>query len=107
MPIPSAQDIIKLIKAGATIEAQEKIMELRQAMMDLQEQNIALRSEVQSLKAQLADVSGPSFPLCPKCGQRTYAVQESKKHARSGVLGHMRTCACNSCGFTETTWNTP
>jgi hypothetical protein len=30
MVYPSVSDIVKLIKTGATIEAQEKIMELRQ-----------------------------------------------------------------------------
>jgi hypothetical protein len=49
-PIPSYRDIIDLVKAGATIEAQEKIMELRLAALALQEENIALREENRRLK---------------------------------------------------------
>ena len=103
VPIPSVQDIIKLVKAGATIEAQEKIMELRQAMMDLQEENLRLRSEIQELKAKFIATSKPTFPPCPKCGERTYAVKESKPDPHFGTLGGIsRIHLCKSCGFTET-----
>jgi hypothetical protein len=108
MPIPSVQDIIKLVKAGATIEAQEKIMELRQAMIDLQDENIRLRGEIQELRGQLSTVSQPMFPSCPKCGQPTYAVKESKPDPHFGPLGGInRTHVCKSCGFTETILVTP
>jgi len=50
---PSFQDILKLIKAGSTIEAQEKIMQLRIEVMGIQEENLALKSEVQELKAKI------------------------------------------------------
>ena len=46
MALPKFNEIIELIKKGSTIEAQEKIMELRHAMMDLQEENLALREQV-------------------------------------------------------------
>ena len=108
MPIPSVQDIVKLVKAGATIEAQEKIMELRQAMMDSQEENIRLRSEIQGLKEQLNAASQPTLPPCPKCGKRSYAVEESKPHPHFGHMGALsRTHLCKSCGFTETILVTP
>lgn len=37
---PNYKDIIELIKKGSTIEAQEKIMELREGALALQEENI-------------------------------------------------------------------
>ncbi len=41
MALPNYGDIVELIKKGATLEAQEKIMELRDGALDLQEQNLA------------------------------------------------------------------
>lgn len=45
MAMPSYKDIVDLIKKGATIEAQEKIMELREAAVELQDENISLRQK--------------------------------------------------------------
>ncbi len=46
MPLlPNYKDIVELIRKGSTIEAQEKILELRKAAMQLQEENLALRQE--------------------------------------------------------------
>lgn len=47
--IPKYKDIADLIKKGATIEAQEKIMELREAALEIQEENINLKEEVSTL----------------------------------------------------------
>jgi hypothetical protein len=41
------------VKAGATIEAQEKIMELRQGLLDLRDENITLREQIAALETQL------------------------------------------------------
>jgi hypothetical protein len=51
--LPNYKDIFELIKAGSTIEAQEKIMELRQAALEIQEQNLILRKRVRELEDQL------------------------------------------------------
>ena len=53
LPEYSIKDIIELVKKGAEIEAQEKIMELRQAALDLQEENIALREKLRDLEEHL------------------------------------------------------
>lgn len=50
MAIPNYQDIVALIKKGATIEAQEKIMELREAALEFQNGNIALKNSIRELK---------------------------------------------------------
>ncbi len=53
MEIPSYKTIIELIKKGATVEAQEKIMELREVALDLKEENLQLRERLRELEAQL------------------------------------------------------
>lgn len=52
--LPKYKEIAELIKKGATLEAQEKIMELREASLQLQEENLQLRSKVKELEDKLA-----------------------------------------------------
>ena len=52
LPSFNVQDLLDLMKKGATVEAQEKIIELRQAALDLQEENIALRQKVRELEQE-------------------------------------------------------
>ncbi|HYA20452.1 MAG TPA: hypothetical protein VEG25_07400, partial [Burkholderiales bacterium] len=51
--LPRYQDIVELIKKGATVEAQEKIMELREMALELQEENVNLKSQVNELQQAL------------------------------------------------------
>ena len=51
--IPNYKDIVELIKKGATVEAQEKIMELREGALELQEENTALKTQVRELEEKL------------------------------------------------------
>lgn len=51
--LPNYKDIVDLIKKGSNVEAQEKIMELREGALELQEQNIALTEQVAQLEAAL------------------------------------------------------
>lgn len=53
MALPTYKDIVDLIKKGATIEAQEKIMELREAALGLQEENFTLREKIRALEDEL------------------------------------------------------
>lgn len=102
MGTPSFQDVIKLIKAGATLEAQEKVVDLREAMMNLQEENLSLRSEVQSLKEKLAELSQSSLPNCPRCGKPSFSLKESKEDAMMGAVGMFRRLyECTECGLSE------
>lgn len=48
--LPNYKDIVDLVKKGSTIEAQEKIMELREGALALQEENIRLREQVKELE---------------------------------------------------------
>ncbi len=53
MAIPSYTDIIDLIKKGATVEAQEKIMELREAVLALKEENARQSERIRDLEDKL------------------------------------------------------
>ena len=64
MGIPSTSDILgifDLIKKGATIEAQEKIMELRGIVVALKEDNIQLLEQNQALKEKIKVKDDLSF----------------------------------------------
>jgi len=82
MALPTYKDIVELLKKGATVEAQERIMELREAILELQEENFALKQKNQELEAALklkgelqfdgavywCDESGNRVgPFCPEC----------------------------------------
>jgi ribosomal protein L37AE/L43A len=51
--LPNYKDIVELIKKGSTIEAQEKIMELREGALVLQEENIKLKERINELELEL------------------------------------------------------
>lgn len=51
--IPKYKDIVELIKKGSTMEAQEQIMKLREAAIELQDENGLLRNRIKSLEEEL------------------------------------------------------
>lgn len=53
MALPTYKDIVDLIKKGATVEAQEQIMVLREGALQLQEENFQLREKVKDLEESL------------------------------------------------------
>ena len=53
LPLPTYKDIVDLLKKGATVEAQERIMELREAVLELQEENVALKKKIRELEELL------------------------------------------------------
>ena len=59
--IPNYKDIVELIKKGATVEAQEKIMELREGALELQEENVELKAKVKELEDKLRVKSNLEF----------------------------------------------
>src|SRR4051794_24662708 len=52
--LPDYKEITELLKKGLTLEAQEKIMELRVGALELQEENLKLRDRVNQLESELA-----------------------------------------------------
>jgi len=55
--LPTYREIVDLIKKGSTLEAQEKIVELRTAALELEEETVELKKRVRELEAQL-ELSG-------------------------------------------------
>lgn len=102
--LPSYKDIIDLVKKGATLEAQEKIMELREASLELQEENILLREQVKELQRRqdLHDkmkfrkpyywMEGDDVPFCPKCWE-----ENGKAIHLKGDGGHSEFWNCAVC----------
>ena len=102
MALPTVQEIVKLCKTALTIEAQEKIMELRQAAMNLQDENLTLRTKIQSLEATVKELSQPSLPRCPRCGKAAFSLKKSVEDPAMGEVGLFRRLyQCNECGFSE------
>ena len=82
MKLPSYSEIIGLLKKGATIEAQEKILELREKAIEVQEENLELREKLLDLERQKSANDDLEFdgdvywqkqgeektgPFCPTC----------------------------------------
>jgi len=84
--LPKYKDIADLVKKGATVEAQEKIMELREGALELQEENLNLKSKVTFLENALLEKNSLIYeapfywkiiegkkdgPFCQKCNDST------------------------------------
>ncbi len=82
MALPTYKDIVELLKKGATVEAQERIMELREAVLELQEENAGLKQKLReaedALKVQgeiqfdgavywRSENGNKTGPFCPQC----------------------------------------
>lgn len=108
MALPGYKDIIDLLKKGATIEAQEKIMELREAALQLQDENINLKSRVLELQEEVRKLESFEGEPCPKCRKHAWLVESSKPDPQFGELGGIRReYRCTECGFAESRLITP
>lgn len=86
IPLPSFSEIAGIAKNAITLEDREKIMALREAALQLQEENLALKSEKKELEAKLkvaAELTfkdqfywkeGDSTPFCPRCWEKNQQV---------------------------------
>jgi hypothetical protein len=54
LPDWTPKDVTDLVKKGATIEAQEKILALREAALMLQEENLKLKDRIKDLEDELS-----------------------------------------------------
>jgi len=52
--LPDYKEIKELLKKGLTLEAQEKIIALREGALELQEENLKLRERVRQLEGELS-----------------------------------------------------
>lgn len=98
MALPKYDEIMDLIKRGATLEAQEKIIELREAVLELREENFALQERIKKLEEQLkikgqrvfergvywlVDGSSRTGPFCQRCldvDEKFVRLHESQDH---------------------------
>ncbi|UCH62265.1 MAG: hypothetical protein JSU77_10720 [Fidelibacterota bacterium] len=55
MTLPRYKDIVDLIKQGNTAEAQKQILALREAALELQEENAELKEKIGRLEEELKD----------------------------------------------------
>lgn len=107
--LPSYRELYELLKDGLTPEAQEKIMELRQTVLALQEENFRLRERLNQLEASAPPVHNVSFdkgvywtmdagmrqgPFCPACHDKTSKLVRLH-YAHTGVPGVY--WVCKSC----------
>ncbi len=110
MAIPKYNEIIDLIKKGATIEAQEKIMELREAALGLQEENIVLKEKVKDLEGQielkeklifeppyyfLIDDDQKDGPYCQRCYDKNKELIRLYGGEATGEKGWWECKACD------------
>jgi len=104
--IPSYSEIVGLLKKGATIEAQEKIMELRETCVALQDEVHALKEKIKALEESLRfsgtlEYREPFYfqkddacPFCPRCWEKDRrAIHLAPERAQSGVRARM----CPEC----------
>jgi len=110
-----------LAKAGMTMELQEKIVELRSAILDVKDELITLRQENQALKAEAtekacwADVTKKYVLIEAPGGAMVYRTEESPAHYACPVCfeGQKRRilqdnkvlAGCFSCPECETVFN--
>jgi hypothetical protein len=113
--LPDYKDIIDLLKKGSTIEAQEKIMELREGALALQEENMKLKTTIEGLEAKLKEKKevvweqpfywinkgdSKDGPFCQKC----YDSEAKLIRLQNMEKGAWRCVACNN-NFFEDSYN--
>ncbi|MGO9689910.1 MAG: hypothetical protein ACLP2X_15385 [Syntrophobacteraceae bacterium] len=52
--LPGYKEIVDLIKKGATLEAQEKLIEYREAMLSLHEENLSLKAKIKQFEEDIS-----------------------------------------------------
>jgi len=108
MEIPNYKNIVELIKKGSTIEAQEKIMELREAALEYKEKNFELKNQIIQLQKKVRKLESFEGEPCPKCRNPSWIVVSSEPDKEFGELGGIRRhYLCTECGFTESQLVTP
>ncbi len=107
--IPSSAEIIKLLKAGLTIEAQEKIMELRVAALDVEAENLNLKTRIAELESELHQrkslkhdrslywLESDPVPLCPRCWENTQKLIHLYHPGQRFVTANSESWQCHSC----------
>ncbi len=102
--IQDFKEIGELLKKGATVPAQEKIMELREKVLKLQEENIGLKKRINEVEEQLKIskkmifkklfyyVENDDVPFCPNC----WEDQKKAIHLHNIAVGVYQCFNCKS-----------
>jgi hypothetical protein len=105
--VDTAKTIGELVKKGATIELQKKVMQLHEEALQLQEENLRLRKENRGLKERIELEEavhfrrkvywrdGDEIALCPYCYEASKLLVHLTEFApqEKGML-HL----CQKCG---------
>ena len=109
-PDVNIKSITSLIKRGMTLEAQEKLVELREAAITLEQENLALRERLAAVEAQLdvkerLDWQPPCYwlkdgkkldgPYCQHC----YDTESKLIRLQSHAIGSWFCLACKNRVF--------
>ena len=85
-PVPSYSEISDIAKKIITLEDREKIMSLREAALELQEENLTLKTANKDLESKLKVAGeltfknqfywkeGDTTPFCPRCWEKDQRV---------------------------------
>ena len=110
--LPNYKDIVDLIKKGSTIEAQEKIMELREGALALQEENMKLEETIKELETKLSEKEKVAWespfywlkegdtkdgPFCQQC----YDSETKLIRLQNADKGAWRCTTCNNNFFED------
>lgn len=83
-------------------------MELREAALEYQEENIELKNKVIELQEIVRKLEALEGEPCPKCRKPAWIVDSSEPDRTFGDLGGIRrNYLCTECGFTESLLVTP
>lgn len=103
--IPKYKDISDLLDKGAKVEALERIMELREATLELQEENLDLKVKVKKLEEELEEKTKRKYeapfywmvegeekvgPFCQQC--RDYGEKNIRLQKSNGLWWECKTC---------------
>lgn len=106
--ISELKEAVDLLKKGLNIDAQEKIMSLREGLLEVQEENLTLREKVKTLESQLSLSNDYLFvedvywknchtsrigPFCPACmDDRKKAIRIHSVDPDTGYKWECKVC---------------
>lgn len=110
--IDTAKDLYELVKKGATVESQKKVMQLREEAVALQGENVELKTRIKELEEALAVQESLEFdgrvywqvtkgkktgPFCQRCYD--FNKQLIRLQAQSTYIGdQVEECwECKAC----------
>ena len=106
-----AAALTELVKKGATLEAQQKIVELREILVELKEENIDLRERLGEMERaaktkeslifdhgvywKVEDNQQRNGPYCPPCYDSTGKLIRLKLNSESDIPSYYTCTICN------------